>query len=95
MANDSDSENEREMSYREPTMVERIGPEEARRLLMDDDDDEQIASRRVDDGNFSHIRPHLIQWRVIFFKKGDIYGCLKGTMAKNTCTFTPLKSLHI
>ena len=72
MANDSDSENEREMSYREPTMVERIGPEEARRLLMDDDDDEQIASRRVDDGNFSHIRPHLLHWRVIFFYENDV-----------------------
>ena len=49
MANDSDSENEREMSYREPTMVERIGPEEARRLLMDDDDDDQNL-RRVEEG---------------------------------------------
>ena len=55
MANDSDSENEREMSYREPTMVERIGPEEARRLLMDDDDDDQNL-RRVEEGKSIHTK---------------------------------------
>jgi len=46
----ADSEDEREMHYTRPTMVEKIGPEEARRLLMDDDDLSTIdLSKRDDD----------------------------------------------
>ena len=37
---ESDEDNE---YYKRPTLAERIGPEEARRMLMDDDEDENYT----------------------------------------------------